>query len=1140
MTVTKNVFRSVAKFTLDVADEILAVFNDEAAFKLIAFDLGLNRDLAIPQNELRDARNALAAVKVHGFIESNEEKIADIAEALSQLDDLLSNLKVLIDALKDDDLGRTASETLYLMFQFFTARNVRRDAPMLYALSLLGIAAWDTKETLPGFDLATLFSLSLDTEQGAINYTRSMAAFGAILPNFWPSLSIDKLTSYHGWDLSPTLPKDLDTTPKANSLLRRAFTLRYGDDGALSLTVLFVTREHGGPGVVLSLGGDFQVEETLPKHLLSDGTFGPTEDAIRYAFRLASGGGAQIFLPWGESPTPSRFAGQVHPTIELSAQKAKSGGPPVYRVGSKDKTRLEIGDLGIRTYLQKGALGTSIDFNSNKLAISVGDDADGFLAEMSGGNPVDFKFDFGFGADTDRGFYLSGGNGLKVNLPLTSTVGSVFRIEGLALAIKPSKTLGMDVSAEFTGTFGLDLGPFKVSVEEMGLTLDLGFGSPPSDPIDYPGMLLDSSWMRAGMSYKPPAGMGLFLDHKEIRGGGYLYFNPDNHEYAGVLELQLGKCIHLKAAGILTTKLEDSDGWALLIIISADFSPFQLGLGFTLDGVGGILGLQHGASTEKLQSGLRTGAMDHILFPDDPVKNAPQLLNTLRTVFPIAPRALTFGPTVLLGWGTPPTIQAKLGLLLQWNNVIQAGNGNAELAQLVLLGQLEVNIPPKEEIKRGKKGELVSLLVDVLGSYDFQDSYLAIDARLRNSKIAKLGVKGSLAVRAQFGDDPSLLLAVGGFHPRFEDLPIGMPKQDRMTLELSRGPLKANYAMYFAMTSNTFQIGIRADIKVKAGPVKVHAYVSIDALLDLETRQFEVDFDIGASVKFKGKTLAGVNVKGILAGPGRWSVIGSGKVKVLIFKKRFSFNRTWGDEPIIPAVEVPVGDLIRQALADPANWSAQVPGDGNGLVTLSGAVSLGLLVHPWAKLEVRQKVVPLGLTIETYGQATPSDGNRFEITTVRIDGNEIKPKTVQEHFARSQYLRNTGDRLRAPSFETFDAGVSVSGDKFVDTAVSLDVDTNFETVYLDEPGAVEKSQTISRPDLAVFFVHYSKVASANARLQPVTAPKFKLLPLQYTLLNSTDLTPSANTPSTNFSLAEARRTAGQNQVIFTADYGLVA
>src|SRR5262249_46083959 len=162
-----------------------------------------------------------------------------------------------------------------------------------------------------------------------------------------------------------------------------------------------------------------------------------------------------------------------------------------------------------------------------------------------------------------------------------------------------------------------------------------------------------------------PAGLGLDIDAGPITGGGFVEFDPPSGRYAGVLALSLYS-IEVKAIGLLDTKLPNgAPGVSFLIIISVEFTPIQLGFGFTLDGVGGLCGINRAFVTEALQAGLRQHSLDHILFPKDPVANAPAILSDLRAIFPPAEGRYVFGPMIKIGWGGGLNLlTAELGVLL--------------------------------------------------------------------------------------------------------------------------------------------------------------------------------------------------------------------------------------------------------------------------------------------------------------------------------------------------------------------------------------------------------------------------------------------------------------------------------------------
>ena len=54
--------------------------------------------------------------------------------------------------------------------------------------------------------------------------------------------------------------------------------------------------------------------------------------------------------------------------------------------------------------------------------------------------------------------------------------------------------------------------------------------------------------------------------------------------------------------------------------------------------------------------GVRTGAIDSVMFPQDVVANAPRIISDLRAFFPPQQGTFLIGPMAKLGWGTPTLV----------------------------------------------------------------------------------------------------------------------------------------------------------------------------------------------------------------------------------------------------------------------------------------------------------------------------------------------------------------------------------------------------------------------------------------------------------------------------------------------------
>jgi hypothetical protein len=85
-----------------------------------------------------------------------------------------------------------------------------------------------------------------------------------------------------------------------------------------------------------------------------------------------------------------------------------------------------------------------------------------------------------------------------------------------------------------------------------------------------------------------------------------------------------------------------------------------------------------------------------------------------------------------------------------------------------------------------------------------------------------------------------------------------------------------------------------------------------------------------------------------------------------------------------------------------------------------------LVMQPAGTLDVREIIVPLDIPITKFADATPSDGTQFGIANVTVNGQAVTPAPKQEDFAIAQFTDlSDADKVAAPSYELFDAGVSL-------------------------------------------------------------------------------------------------------------------
>jgi hypothetical protein len=232
--------------------------------------------------------------------------------------------------------------------------------------------------------------------------------------------------------------------------------------------------------------------------------------------------------------------------------------------------------------------------------------ADGFLATVLSGVHVEAGFNFKLTWAPDTGIHFEGGAQLEIDLPLHLNLGPVTLPTLYLIAGASSSGIPLEISA----ALGITLGPISASVDRVGVRGLLSFPNHGGNlgPADL------------SLKFKPPSGLGIAIDAGVIAGGGFISFDPDKGQYAGVLDAALFDVVQIKIIGVLDTIMPDgSKGYAFLLILTFDFPPIQLSFGFTLNGVGGLVGVNRTMSKDALHAGFRAHSLNSVLFPNDPI-----------------------------------------------------------------------------------------------------------------------------------------------------------------------------------------------------------------------------------------------------------------------------------------------------------------------------------------------------------------------------------------------------------------------------------------------------------------------------------------------------------------------------------------
>ena len=160
-----------------------------------------------------------------------------------------------------------------------------------------------------------------------------------------------------------------------------------------------------------------------------------------------------------------------------------------------------------------------------------------------------------------------------------------------------------------------------------------------------------------------------------------------------------------------------------------------------------------------MRAGLKNDTLGTLLFPRDPVGNAPALIHALAAAFPAKQGSYLLGLLARIGWFTPTLVLFDLALILEFG----------ARTRLLVLGRISALLPSPDN-------DLMRLILDSMGVIDF-DAGHGGDRRRARRFAAGAQVRDDRcdgAARAlELGPGSGFILAVGGFNPHFA--PAGRP-----------------------------------------------------------------------------------------------------------------------------------------------------------------------------------------------------------------------------------------------------------------------------------------------------------------------------------------------------------------------------
>ena len=587
-----------------------------------------------------------------------------------------------------------------------------------------------------------------------------------------------------------------------------------------------------------------------------------------------------------------------------------------------------------------------------------------------------------------------------------------------------------------------------------------------------------------------PDSLTAHLEAGPVVGDGSVVILPDG--ISGLLAMHLGV---VEVAALASLRRVSGEG-SFAAVFSAGFTPgLQFGFGFQLSRLGGVVGINRTIDTAALASRLRDGSAGEMLFPLDVGDSARRALAALEEVLPPHVGTSLAGPTLRLAWLEVAGVgfcSLDLGILIELPGP----------QRIVIVGIARAGIPP-----------ILKLRVDVDGVLDFVQQSLEVNASLVDSGLLDIfTIYGDLAFRLCWGPQAYTVLSVGGFYPGFRPEPASIPPLKRLGfhLDLPIPGITLRAEGYFAVTSNTIQLGGYFEAGIEAGGCGAHGFLSVDAIVQFTPFHMHAEVSAGFEVEVFGLTFGGVRLDGTLDGPGPVTI--HGRLTVETFLHDFHFDETFtfgsGDgPPAVPparAAQVLANHEVRPELLhavggpDPDTVPAQRPvPDGFALVPPGGGVG-------W-----QQKRLPLTIPVDRLDGA-PLGGVQTVTATV-----PNQTSGLDDLFAPGQFITlSQAESLNRPAFESLPAGVvssggtllpgplasqptaphefrKVRGEVHQDLGLSDNVALDFPSIFLGMLAARDAPPVLARLDAIVTASNPTWVNSADGIVHPSATAAFQ-------------------------------------------------
>ncbi|MGH8185357.1 MAG: hypothetical protein ACREUC_02240, partial [Steroidobacteraceae bacterium] len=313
------------------------------------------------------------------------------------------------------NLVRLRMPKLYFWMQFASfAEDITSPFPGQFSGKLPFPTALD-RLCSAGMDLYGLWTRTHFNSDTGVRRLSDQIALGALAGLKLGGIKFEQLKKIpgdnviYGNDIVPGVPLPEPLTPSADAALARAFTINFigtndkaveegTDTGALKdnlvVTLAFVPRPHGGPGLFASFGGGLNLETKL-------------SDRWHFIGELQSAGAVSVLIGLDKFKIHAPDEGSdFHGTIAFEARPDKLTGKAFdLHLGTGTGLSAELVRLEGSLSKQRAQLKTQIFGGVASISPKA---FDNFIAKILPKDGLRVNFDLGLGAATDRGRFIEG------------------------------------------------------------------------------------------------------------------------------------------------------------------------------------------------------------------------------------------------------------------------------------------------------------------------------------------------------------------------------------------------------------------------------------------------------------------------------------------------------------------------------------------------------------------------------------------------------------------------------------------------------------------------------------------------------------------------------------------------------------